>query len=690
MALSGTLEADFTEFTDECAKATTAMGGMQEQADQSAASMKGLGDVPVGEKASESLKQTTAAAKETTGGLTEVTGAFKTVAGAVGIPLSIGGIVAVGKAAFDTADALVKTAETTGLTIDQVQRLQFVAEQSGNTLDDMTSAVSKLQKALTTVEGQKAIEDLGIDFRAFAAAKPYEQLTMVAEALGSMTDAADRSAKAQALLGKQGAEMAASLNADFKKTADAAMTASETSVKALEGFGDAISAVVGNLKTGLVTALGDAVVGAEEFGSNFVASLKLAAESGHWSQIFTNLRLVREAREAGAAKDIVLPSPAAAPKKTPKEIADELKAQKEAEAEAARMAREHADQQERLADAVARVTEARRGSEAILAELSAETRTAIEQDLKAGASQSDLALAYAETAGEVDKMAIAVREVANAMKAQDDATKAQADALAEVAAAERAWAEESRTRLMTQTALERNAIEQWKAAELEKLAAAQDMNIEHYTRIEQIAAEKLAAIGVNWDELQTSSTAYLEDVATRSEATYNQALAGGTAYSDAMKENYRQLAVEARAAADEAAGITPVASDAFTAVAAGAEQATAKTQQATGALMQMGGALNYVSAATMEAQARGMEFDAAENRRKGWGIAPAYARFQEEAARMMRERAATLYQREAYVAGGTPVARNPSSTLTVTVNNATAQDIAERLATEMRHQGVRF
>jgi hypothetical protein len=48
-------------------------------------------------------------------------------------------VIGFGKALLDTADDLVRVADRTGLTTTEVQRLSFIARQSGTSLDAMTT-----------------------------------------------------------------------------------------------------------------------------------------------------------------------------------------------------------------------------------------------------------------------------------------------------------------------------------------------------------------------------------------------------------------------------------------------------------------------------------------------------------------------------------------------------------------------
>src|SRR5262245_5962599 len=93
-------------------------------------------------------------------------GQVNQVLGLFGISLGIGAIVGFGKELLGTADAIVRVADTTGLTTTEVQKLQFIAEQSGNSLEQLTTATTKLQRGLGSGDQGvvKAVQLLGLNF----------------------------------------------------------------------------------------------------------------------------------------------------------------------------------------------------------------------------------------------------------------------------------------------------------------------------------------------------------------------------------------------------------------------------------------------------------------------------------------------------------------------------------------------
>ena len=64
------------------------------------------------------------------------------VATGLGAALSLGAVVAAGKAALDTADNLSKLSQKTGLSVESLSLLKPVAEQSGVSLEGLAKGMA--------------------------------------------------------------------------------------------------------------------------------------------------------------------------------------------------------------------------------------------------------------------------------------------------------------------------------------------------------------------------------------------------------------------------------------------------------------------------------------------------------------------------------------------------------------------
>lgn len=174
---------------------------------------------------------------------------------------SVGAIVGFAKEILATADATVKMADKTGMSIEAVQRLGFVAEQSGNTLEQVSGAVSMLQKRLAEGDDSAvgALRQLGIEQQRFMALSPDQQFLEIARAVKDIEDPMQRAKVATELFGRAGAELLPTLIANVDELAAQAPVMSERATKAFDDIGDSISRTASKLKVlvgeGLASAM---------------------------------------------------------------------------------------------------------------------------------------------------------------------------------------------------------------------------------------------------------------------------------------------------------------------------------------------------------------------------------------------------------------------------------------------------
>ncbi len=144
--------------------------------------------------------------------LSQLTSNFKLLGG-VAAGISFGALI---NQALQAASALNDTAIKTGISIDALQRLQFAAGLSGGSLENVSGAVGRMQKALITAgEGSKeateALNRLGLSANQILALSPDKQFEAIAVAIAAIEDPAARTTAAMALFGKSGAELVPTL-----------------------------------------------------------------------------------------------------------------------------------------------------------------------------------------------------------------------------------------------------------------------------------------------------------------------------------------------------------------------------------------------------------------------------------------------------------------------------------------------
>jgi hypothetical protein len=203
------------------------------------------------------LARSTKAASTEIGGMAAGVSKMLPMLASLGIGLSAGTVIAFGKSMLDSADSIVKMADKTGLALSEVQKLDFIAKQSGNSIEQLSGAIGQMQNRLT--EGDEgavgAVKRLGINLEQLRAASPFEQMETLAQAIAKIPDPAQRSKLAMDLFGRSGIEILPSLVSKFKELGDAAPVMSDKTVKSLDETGDAISRLGGQFRVFVADAL---------------------------------------------------------------------------------------------------------------------------------------------------------------------------------------------------------------------------------------------------------------------------------------------------------------------------------------------------------------------------------------------------------------------------------------------------
>ncbi len=188
--------------------------------------------------------------------------------GLFGASLSVGAIVSFGKALLDSSDQLVKLSDKTQISIDGIQELQYIAEQSGNTLEQLTSGVSMMQARLAGGDDSAvaALRKLGIEQQAFMALRPEDQFMAIARAIAGVEDEMQRVKLARDLFGRSGAEILPSLISDVDELAEAAPRMSEKAVRAFDDVGDSLARLWARAKAASGEVIASAIDGYSRLG----------------------------------------------------------------------------------------------------------------------------------------------------------------------------------------------------------------------------------------------------------------------------------------------------------------------------------------------------------------------------------------------------------------------------------------
>ena len=146
-----------------------------------------------------------------------LTSSLKGMAGALGISVGLSAAVS-GVQRFITstvqlADSMGKTAEQTGLTVEEVSALRFAAEQADVEFASLQSSLVKFNRTIAEAgSGNKAARDaflqLGISMETVRSSKPDELFMLAAQRISELGSETDRTKALVDLFGRSGADLA--------------------------------------------------------------------------------------------------------------------------------------------------------------------------------------------------------------------------------------------------------------------------------------------------------------------------------------------------------------------------------------------------------------------------------------------------------------------------------------------------
>jgi hypothetical protein len=159
-----------------------------------------------------------------------------------GLGVAAAGAIMMGRSISNTADEIVKMSDQTGMSTDEVQKLQYVAQQTSASIEALTTSVQNLQRGLGAGDKGlvKAVKDLNINFDDFKALSPWDQMVTLADAIGQVEDPTRRAAIAAAVFGKSWKETMAAVAGGMKDISAEAPIMSKTAAQAFDYLGDHI------------------------------------------------------------------------------------------------------------------------------------------------------------------------------------------------------------------------------------------------------------------------------------------------------------------------------------------------------------------------------------------------------------------------------------------------------------------
>jgi hypothetical protein len=593
----------------------------------------------LGATAPTALTDMAAATTKATGGWSAMLGPLKSASGlltGLGISFGISTIVSFGKELLDTADHLQKLADQTGLTLSEVQKLEYIAGQTSTTVDAMTNAISKLQEGFGSGDQGlvAAVEKLGFNFYDLKQATPFDQMLQLGGAIAKIKDPTEQAAAAAAIFGKSWKEIMPALKADMQELADAAPKMSDEAVQAFESMGDAFS----HFYTGFKSGIGEMV-----FFLTDVATKAFKTFQDAYREAFSPAEMERAERWAnvvglsvkGLLGDLEQLSMAFRNIKPPAVSAPQGYG---------------APDLSGMPTGLGSGAELLKNAKAVTDELNKQILAQTQVDAAVAATTARVqtlatALSGQGTLNAATEMVAAVGQIGGAAK------------------------------LAT--------------TDLERVNSVMAAGVEAATRLGTTAPK--AMTDLYWETVKVPPV--IDGIGTSLDSLGAKVAHGG--------QQFAELAQAAQDAATKEVEAFNKAQWALNDAAAATEDVTSKTQQHAAAVQKTAESYQLLtrSAAEFAARAAQAELDAQTNLRRG-GVAATMGFFQSQQAASYRQQAGAAAYRENQIAaatgggaqwGGARGWAAPTETnLNVNVNNATAQDLANKLVTELRHSGVRL
>lgn len=172
-----------------------------------------------------------------------------------------------GREALNSAGTIADLSNKTGLSMKAIQEMQYVADQTGTTLDTMTRAAFMLGTRLA--DGKDSVVDavarLGLNFKDIQALSPEEQFNRVVDALQGMASPQERNNLALQVFGKSAAEILPAVVEGYRDIANQARISSDGQIQALDAATDRWTQFKTNTMATIRSALGSTVLAFDSF-----------------------------------------------------------------------------------------------------------------------------------------------------------------------------------------------------------------------------------------------------------------------------------------------------------------------------------------------------------------------------------------------------------------------------------------
>lgn len=204
--------------------------------------------------------------------------------------LSAGAIIAYGKAMFEAADAIGDAAARSGIAVESLSRLKFIAEQSDVEFTSLTTGIKAFQKGLSEASSGSAsaiqsFARIGVEVDKIRNLPLEQQLSAIAAGFQNVRNPADQTRIAMELFGKAGNELVPFLQqgpeglANLANEADRlGITLNGSTIGAIGAADQALKKLKATVNGFFQRALGDvalAIMGPESLSEIDQARLKI-------------------------------------------------------------------------------------------------------------------------------------------------------------------------------------------------------------------------------------------------------------------------------------------------------------------------------------------------------------------------------------------------------------------------------
>jgi hypothetical protein len=172
------------------------------------------------------------------------------------------GLVGIGKAAIENAGKLVDMNVKTGVSIEGLQRMGFVAEHTSTTVEAFADVIFKMGTNVEkgSKETVQAVEKLGISFKDFRAQSPEEQFNTLVKNVDKLGPAGVRNADLVAIGGKAVGEAISGMVDGYERLAAQATVTGAEQIRAIDTASEKWDEFTAKIGTHITTTAGNIVI----------------------------------------------------------------------------------------------------------------------------------------------------------------------------------------------------------------------------------------------------------------------------------------------------------------------------------------------------------------------------------------------------------------------------------------------